>query len=201
MAATLYSRQGTTPRKIASSRMRLILMFLCTIALALVIGILGWHYILQPRSYPTQKTSYGTVTANPNVPGGSQTEQTASGSDGAKETSGGTASLSTTVTPEQPTGQFVSNHMPSLSGQEQLRTETSSCTTTPGATCQIRFRRGSVVKSLPAKIAGSDGTALWNSWDIAAIGLTAGTWEITAVAANGLHAVTTRDPINLSVGT
>jgi hypothetical protein len=68
----------------------------------------------------------------------------------------------------------------------------STCNTTPGATCQIFFTSGSTTKSLPEKTADSGGAVYW-AWrpNDSNVGLTEGTWHITAKATLGTQVKTT----------
>ena len=97
-----------------------------------------------------------------------------------------------------PTGPFVSNHHPNLSGSPAPSELQSACTTTPGAKCQIIFRNGPVTKYLPAQQTDSGGSAYW-SWKLQDIGLTAGTWQITAQAVLNNQTRTAADSLNLEV--
>jgi hypothetical protein len=80
-----------------------------------------------------------------------------------------------------PTGVFVSDHHPNLSGSPAPNTMTSDCTTTPKATCQISFTMNGVTKSLPAQTTDAQGATYWN-WTLQKIGLSSGTWTIQATA-------------------
>lgn len=81
----------------------------------------------------------------------------------------------------EPSGSFVSNHHPNLSGSPAPNTIASVCNTTPGASCKITFAKDSEVKELPSRVADANGSAYWN-WKLQDIGLTAGTWKIKAVS-------------------
>lgn len=75
----------------------------------------------------------------------------------------------------------------------------STCNTTPGATCQIIFTNGGQTKSLDAEQTDSGGAVYW-SWTPSGIGLTPGTWHITAKAVLGSQTKTTsNDPLTLKV--
>ncbi len=106
--------------------------------------------------------------------------------------------LPSDITPSQPTGTFVSNHRPNLDGEPAPNRVSSTCTTTPGATCTIRFTKGSIVKSLPALKTNSDGNINWD-WTLQEIGLDIGEWQITAVASNETKEVIAADALPLVV--
>lgn len=97
-----------------------------------------------------------------------------------------------------PTGNFVSNHHPNLSGSPAPNLIASSCTTTPGATCQIFFTKDGATKSLPAEITDAGGSAFWN-WKLQDYGLGQGTWSIRAVATLGSQTQSASDSQDLVV--
>jgi len=66
----------------------------------------------------------------------------------------------------------------------------SICSTTPGATCQIIFTKGGVSIALPVKIADSSSSATW-AWTPGQIGLSNGSWHVTAKATLGSQTKTT----------
>lgn len=100
-----------------------------------------------------------------------------------------------TTTLAAPIGTYASNHQPSLSANQ---IETSTCTTTPGATCQIIFTNGSTTKSLAAQTTDRGGSTYWN-WRPKDLGLTTGTWRIQATASLHGQTQTSSDAINLEV--
>lgn len=98
-----------------------------------------------------------------------------------------------------PSGDFVSNHSPNLSGSPAPNTETSVCNTTPGASCKITFTKSGVTKSLPAQTADPNGFVSWNSWKLQDIGLSAGSWKIQAIASLNGQTKTASDALDLVV--
>src|SRR5688572_13906579 len=60
---------------------------------------------------------------------------------------------------EAPSGSFVSNHKASLSSSNYMN---SICRTTAGATCEIRFTKGSEIKVLGPNTVGDSGFVSWN---------------------------------------
>jgi hypothetical protein len=100
---------------------------------------------------------------------------------------------------KEPTGVFVSNHHPNLSGSPAPNTINSVCNTTSGATCQIIFTKGEEVKSLPAQMTDKGGATYWNGWKIQDIGLTKGEWHITAKVILGSQVKTADDALPLVV--
>ena len=95
-----------------------------------------------------------------------------------------------------PYGSLVSNHKPGQNGSDLK--EMSQCITSVGARCYIKLTQGNVVKTLPAKIAGSDGTIFWE-WNVEDAGLIGGKWTVTAVATLGNQTKSTTDQILLEV--
>jgi hypothetical protein len=101
-----------------------------------------------------------------------------------------------TSPPKAPYGNFVSNHSPGKNGSPTY--EQSACNTTPGANCTITFSKDSISKSLPAKIVDSNGSVIWG-WTPSQIGLSSGSWKITATATLNGQPVSTDDQIPLEV--
>ena len=99
---------------------------------------------------------------------------------------------------KEPTGNFVSNHHPSVSGNPTPSSMQSNCVTTTGATCTIVFTKGTVVKQLPDQKTDLEGAAYW-SWNLQDIGLTAGTWKVQAKVTLGNQTKTADDAISLEV--
>lgn len=137
-------------------------------------------------------------TAGPNtkgVPAASATGTPSSPSpDSGKQQSGGTnAELIA------PSGNFVSNHHPDLSGTPNPNQMQSVCVTSSGATCTIVFTKGSITKQLPPQATDLEGAAYW-SWKLQDIGLTAGTWKIQAQAQMNGRQKTADDALTLEVG-
>lgn len=97
-----------------------------------------------------------------------------------------------------PFGNFVSNHSPNLSGSPDPNSMTSVCNTSPGASCQITFTKGSTTKSLPKQVTDAGGTTYW-FWKLQDIGLTTGSWTVTATSNSGDKSLSAKDPSNLVV--
>ena len=97
-----------------------------------------------------------------------------------------------------PSGTFISNHKPNLSGSPRPSAVQSTCITTPGASCYISFTKGQVVKKLDSEIADASGSVFW-TWDIKTSGFTEGIWQVQAVSSIGSATQVTIDPIPLEV--
>jgi len=101
------------------------------------------------------------------------------------------APSSSSSAPVRPTGTFISDHRPNLSGQPNPSQENSVCVTTPGATCYIEFTQGNVVKKLDTQGTDSNGAAYW-TWDVKEDGFSTGSWQVAVVATlNGRTATST----------
>lgn len=174
------------------------LVIVCVVVGLLVIsgGLYMWHRHVHKTATltSTSRNEYSKPEANPNVPGGSVS--TSQG--GAISSNKGGSATSTPTTPPStqpidPTGDFVSSHSIPLTG-----TELSACTTTAGVQCQITFTLGGITKSLANQTTNGNGSTSWN-WTPQSIGLTAGSWKVTAVATNGSKTASTVDVNNLVV--
>ncbi len=97
-----------------------------------------------------------------------------------------------------PTGNFVSNHRPNLSGSPAPNSMTSVCNTSPSASCRITFANGSTTKALPDQTTDAGGATYWY-WKLQDIGLTAGSWKITATSSLGGNSLSSTDPASLEV--
>lgn len=148
------------------------------------------HHKKNPTGNTTIPENKST-NASPSTPKSSATPQISStGSAGStKATSGTTADPNTPL--KQPFGEFVSSHEAYVPRDAQ---RSSTCNTTPGATCVISFTMGSQTVSLPAKVTNADGTAAWE-WKAsdAAVNLTSGSWTVKATATLGTQTLTSTD--------
>lgn len=178
------------------------LLFTTLVILLVAGGGFAWWHKSHSTVKVIQTNNHGQAVANPNVPGKEDNGQdTGTGAGASKDSASNEPAPSPTssVQPAKPTGQFISNHHPSLSGKNGIpNTETSTCSTTPGVDCQIRFTSGSVTKSLSAQKTDGNGNVIWN-WKLQDIGLTVGTWKVTAVAINGGKAASAQDALQLVV--
>lgn len=183
------------------------------VALALILGVLEvtdtthfFHKTQPPVSRITAHTdTMGSNTGNnqKGEPSGSTTSSntaepsTSTEQEDNKSDSGG-GNNQVLLAPD-PSNGFVSNHHPNLSGHPAPATLTSVCTTTPGARCTITFTKDGVTKSLPTQTTDRGGSAYWNDWSLQSIGLTAGSWQIKAVATLGSQTEAATDSMDLVV--
>ena len=182
-------------KKIVNKRNVLILL-----VLLLVTALVWWFIVRKPgqkasshtsapvaiNSNPIGSSTPTVATPNPNVPGGSPGNGIADGE------------------LQAPSGTFVSNHQASLDASDNRNNEQSICNTNIGASCEIIFTNGSVTKSLGALTAVSSkgsqtGSVSWPIWSPASLGLSAGTWKITATASLNGQTKSTIDSISLEV--
>lgn len=176
-------------------------MIISVIAI-LIIGLLAVaaYHLLKQKDEAYKKQQYGSsqTTPNKNTPIASNNGSTGgmASSKGASNTPAAAADPG--ITPTVPTGTFISNHHPNLSGQPAPNIESSTCTTTPGVACQIEFTNGHITKSLESQATNADGNTSW-TWNLNDLGLTTGDWKVTAVATNGDKVTTADDSMLLSI--
>lgn len=191
----MRKKQTSLLRNQASSRKRVALFVAGGITLALLIG--GAIFVLSKENKISTETPNSTNNSSQSPEDQTPTTPDTTPDQGSKDPP--TESITpNTETPTTPTGAFVSNHRPNLSGSPAPNSMTSTCQTSPGAACTIKFSKGGVVKSLQAQTADSNGYTVWN-WSLQDIDLTAGSWEITAVATIGKNSTSSRDVLNLEV--
>lgn len=138
-----------------------------------------------------QPTNSSNTSPSTTPPGGSSSDNT--------KNPGNPNSTSPNTPLTAPQGNFVSNHHPNLGGTPTPNTETSVCNTTVGASCEIIFTKAGVTKSLPAQTTDAGGATYWNGWKLQDIGLTEGTWQVSAKAILGNQIKTTQDVIPFEV--
>jgi hypothetical protein len=177
---------------------------LIVVAIIVIVGVIAgylWHKNVHKSSTVTSsnRSIYSPPEANANVPGGKPSSSQGSSISSSKGSSSSqTPMVSSTVQPNTPIGEFVSDHSPNLSGTPHPNSESSTCTTTAGVNCQISFTSGSTVKSLSNQTTDTNGNTSWN-WTLQSVGLTAGTWQVTATATNGSKTASTNDVTKLVV--
>lgn len=168
--------------------------------LILVIATGGYLYLSQKKSPEPStnaaiagrkdKTSHSTNNiVSVQAKGGQHVSENAG-----KQATGPMNTPGASLTP--PTGEFVSNHSPSLSSN--TANESSVCNVTPGATCFIQFINNGTIESLPPETAGSSGSVDWN-WKLQNLHIIAGTWTITAVASKNGQTMSSNDSLNMTV--
>jgi cytoskeletal protein RodZ len=145
-----------------------------------------------PSTTPSQskqkQTETGTLDKQNNSSSGSSTDKS-------NDKTGPSTSTAVLLAPS---GSFVSNHRPSMSSNGSPSSEQSVCNTTPGASCEIQFTKGTETKKLAAQTVDSNGSTYWN-WDINSAGITEGQWQITAYATLNGKTLSATDAMALEV--
>jgi cytoskeletal protein RodZ len=181
-------------RQLAGRKRNLLLAVLgIVIVAALVVGIIHATHLFSSK--PVDHTT--TTSAGQNTKGEqseSSTSKSGTSTAGSTSTSDSSKGSSAPTTLQAPTGDFVSAHHVTLSTSLG-----SVCNTAVGASCSISFSSAGVVKSLAKEAVDSNGTAYWDSWTPKGIGLTAGTWKITATASLGQQELSASDVTDLVV--
>lgn len=186
-------------RHTASNRKRKTFVAIVCVIVIILLAAATYYYLKQKdESYRAKQ--YGSSQTNPgkDTPIASGNNHTGSASNSRGASNAPATSSDSSVTPTVPTGTFVSNHHPNLSGQPAPNLESSTCTTTPGVACQIKFTSGDVVKVLEPQTTNEDGNTSW-TWRLGDIGLTVGEWKVTAVATNGSKVTMADDSMLLSI--
>jgi cytoskeletal protein RodZ len=173
----------------------------CLLVVILVV-LLGWlHWRHTAPSKPIIIKTTGTTS---NKSAGASTTTPSSTSTSTDKTSvngGAPPPASSNITILQPSGQFVSNHSPNLSGSPAPSSEESVCNGTPGAQCYIQFTNTSdgTVFKLASETLDSNGAAYWQ-WDVKTNNLEQGSWQVTAFSTLGNQTKSAQDARNLTVG-
>jgi hypothetical protein len=173
------------------------------IVVVVLAGSVGAYWYLSHNTKTTQTDNgyYNPKTNNPSTDVPNANSKQGQSSTGIVSPNGQDGAVAPTpdssVAPSTPIGMFVSSHRLDLSGSAP-NTEVSTCTTTPGVQCRISFTKNNVVKSLPSQLTDINGNTNWN-WKLQDIGLTSGSWKISAIATNGTHTSTASDSMNLEV--
>ena len=170
----VYGTNTRTSRRRGTNKKR----WLYILVSLIIIAAIGFWIHERPSNKKIATIPSSTSLGSPaNIPSSSQSGNSATSSPPANSTAQTpTTSQATLIAPW---GNFVSNHHPGEDGSPT--SETSTCNTTPGATCYIRFTNGSQIRKLGAKIAGGNGAVIWN-WDVKSAGFSSGSWQITAIA-------------------
>ena len=148
------------------------------------------------RHTPAAHTTGSTYTKG--EPASTSTDK-ATGSPSGSTTNGkSTPSADNTQSSNQPLtapwGTFANTYTAASNDQMQ-----STCNTTPGASCEIIFTNGVITKTLGAQTADAGGAVYW-AWTPRQIGLTPGTWHLTAKAVLGSQTKTvSNDPLTLEI--
>ena len=103
--------------------------------------------------------------------------------------------ISNAVNLKSPSGTFANVYIVTNADEEM----SSTCNTSPEATCQIIFQNENKTVSLQAKKADGKGNVLW-AWTPKSIGMTSGIWHIEAISVlDNQTKVTDNDPLTLEL--
>jgi cytoskeletal protein RodZ len=178
------------------------------LALILVLGLIALCCFVMLYAHKHRNTqTTNTAQTTPTVSDKGQTDQPSSVSSSSNPAPTNTSSQpgdtksnvggATDATLLAPTASnFVSAHHVNMSTPIA-----SVCNTTPGVTCQIIFTNSSngSIKKLSAQTTDRGGSAYWNNWTPASIGLTPGMWQIQAMATLGGQTKSANDATPLEV--
>ncbi|MBI3624229.1 hypothetical protein HY218_01205 [Candidatus Saccharibacteria bacterium] len=164
------------------------------VALVMVVSVYVQHKQPNQTTIPSTSPNTSQPTNTDKQPASSNQS---SDRDTTNEKSGSPGAVASTLL--KPSGTFVSNHHPNISGSPAPSTEQSVCNTSPGARCTITFTKGNSTKSLNSQVADATGATYW-TWDVKDAGFTPGSWQITAVATLGDQTLSTSDSLTLEVG-
>jgi len=136
-----------------------------------------------------------TATTNSSQQNSGTPASTPSGSANTSQPGDTKSNTVTTADLITPFGNFVSAHanVPSSTALSSV------CNTTVGATCKIAFTSGTLTRYLSSETTDSGGSAYWPSWTPNSIGLTPGTWQVSAVATLNGQTKTGTDATNLEI--
>ena len=147
-----------------------------------------------------QKIDYGSgvIPSKPNAKTSASTTKNEKNNLPTGTTPAKNSQTSSSTELETPSGTLVSNHTPSLSGKTTPSKIESQCVTSPGALCSLEITKGGVTKILDAQPVGGSKVVYWY-WDVNNAGLTAGSWQIKAIATMSDKTLTFTDPTMLEV--
>lgn len=185
----MVNKQPRQHKKKRFISLLLVVVLVCIAALALHVGPFHKTKVTKTGSQFTKGEPSQSSTNSTSTSGASSTSVPATQSQ---------KTIATSAVLVAPTGDFVSNHHPNLSGSPAPNTMSSVCNTTPGASCQINFTKDGVVKSLPSEVADAGGSAYWN-WKLQDYGLTSGSWQIQAVTSLNGQTKSATDALDLVV--
>jgi len=190
------SRRTKRPTKSSNPKRWLLVLVVIALVSLLLLEVTNTTHLFHKRKVPAVIPSVSGKSNNDNSstsnqqPNNSPTGSNTSTSPPSKTPSSTGGSEANGLNLVAPYGDFVSNHHPGAS--DAPVTETSTCNTTVGASCYIKFTNTANGKTsqLATQTVGSDGSTTWNwSADI----LTSGNWQITAVATLNNQTKSTND--------
>lgn len=179
-----------TAALVSSRLMWPLLLLVALVGVIIVLEVTNTTHIFHKQTKSSDATGAGTVDKTSETSTNSSKGQ-------ADKTSSSSVNPSSTANssspPQTPYGEFVSSHKLGSNDQEQ-----SVCSSTPGASCVISFNSNDTTRSLPSKVVDDSGNVYW-TWSPQQIGLTAGSWKITATASLNNQTASSVDQIQLEV--
>jgi hypothetical protein len=196
----MYSKNKNAKKSSSSSKKHFMFtalgVLICGVILLGILEVAGVTHLFRNEKIPSATSGSSETKGEPNAQLSSDGENpTAPAADSQKSNDGATSTAFLLT----PSGNFISNHRPNLSGSPAPNTITSVCNTTPGSKCQIIFTKDGVTKSLPVQVVDSGGSTYWSNWKLQNYGLTAGSWKVSAVATLGDQTKTATDALQLEV--
>lgn len=180
----------TRPTQKKSDKRKAIILVAISLLLAIMLGFGFLKLIKKTDPVSTEPSTSASEDEQEVESGVSAKNQSSISASGTNKDSG----VQSTNGPTPPKGNFVSSHNPPSSGTNIE----SVCVTSAGASCEIIFSRNGVTKSLNSQPVDNNGATTW-IWNTSQLGLTTGSWEITAKATYNGKSAETQDPLNLEV--
>lgn len=175
----------------------LYMLLVAVLVISIIIGLEATNTTHFFHKSPPMSGFKSTPTTGGGSADNQKGEHNLSSSQSSTPPNSGPASSNPQVSLITPFGNFVSNHTPGQNGTPE--NETSVCNTSSGAKCQIIFTSGSDTKTLPAQMTDLAGETFWNNWAPSDIGLTKGSWRITAIASLNGQTKTASDSRELQI--
>lgn len=176
-----------------------LIIFAAALLALIIIGVFVWHQnTRQTAKTPLKNVTKSTGNSSTKGEPAQISEPVANANSGNSGSSNDKSTQTASGQLVTPSGNFVSNHRPNLSGSPAPNQVSSACNTTPGAACQITFTKGDLVKSLATQTTDASGATYW-SWNLQDVGLTAGSWQVQAIATLNGKNLTVKDAMNLEV--
>lgn len=176
--------------KTITQKLAIILATAAVIFLAIFFAITT--HSKQPNYLSAGQNTKGQPKQSPSTTNTNKNESSQGGGD--SNATNSTTKQSAPVFLQPPSGDFVSAHNVQMSS-----ILTSVCNTTPGANCYIKFEKNGTTRVLTTETTDEGGSAYWNQWTPADVGLSPGTWQVQAVATLGGQTKSTNDAKDMTI--
>lgn len=174
-------RASKSPRKLTWT---VAILLLVLAGIITILELTNTTYIFHKKSTPHTASEYTKGTSDGDDASKPHSNDTAGDS---KDSAGDSKDL------VEPTGNFVSSHHATSTSNLS-----STCNSTPGATCKITFSKEGVTKALQTKTLDDGGAAYW-SWQPGDIDLSPGVWSVKATVRLGDKSESTTDALSLEI--